>query len=158
MSESNRHMDAALQDIELECAFAVFYFVGEPMAELSQHEASGEGVIGWARKHWPGIMSTMVEAVTHVVRGTLEQIDAGPVQLAAPLTPEEVTKALLALGPEEVAAVVEREGSRFDGWPPFDKPANLIESPRPQLIVNRGEWESPDLNTADGSSDFEVTP
>ncbi len=155
MSESNSHMEAALQDIELECAFAVFYFVGEPMAELSEHEASGDGVIGWARKHWPGIMSTMVEAVTHVVRSTLEQIDSGPVRLAAPLTPEEVTRALLALGPEEVAAVVEREAPSLGNKPPHTGHALQYAAKGTYRVE---PFEPHDLNTPDGASDFEVTP
>ncbi len=68
------NMERALQDVELECAFAIFYFVGEPMAELAKYGAASEGVIGWAKAKHPDALQRMVAGVCAVVRGTLEEM------------------------------------------------------------------------------------
>lgn len=102
------NMETALQDVELECAFAIFYFVGEPMAELAEHRAASEGVIGWAKAKHPDALQRMVAGVCAVVRGTLEQMAATQQWrerhlLAAASTPLPV---------EEFKSALEKQGMR----------------------------------------------
>lgn len=102
---NQRHMERALQDVELDCAFAIFYFVGEPIADFAEH--GDKGIVGWAQKQWPALHKLMVDAVTHVMRTTLEQIDAKPVELAGgPMTVEECEAALIGLEEKGLVARV----------------------------------------------------
>jgi hypothetical protein len=143
-----RDMETALQDVELDCAFSIYYFVGCPDGELNKY--AQEGVIGWAKAKWPGLMALMIEGVTHVVRTTLEQIDAQPVELpGGELTEEECEQALCSLEAKGLVARVDRRD--------WAKPIDWTPTPLPPP-ESGVEWEQPSLNNPDGSEDFELEP
>lgn len=162
------NMERALQDVDLECAFAIFYFVGEPMAELAEHSASAEGVIGWAKAKHPAALARMVVGVSAVVRGTLEQMAATQqwrerVLLArdnpAPRPQMMVTKGEWperALVNPQVVALAEQEQHEADAIGANSlNPMCVTPLPAPESGV---EWEQPSLNTFDGSEDWELEP
>lgn len=98
------NVEAALVDVELDCAFALYYAHGKPVMQCEVF--ADDGVIGWAKEKYPAALAEMVVRVGAAIAATLQKHDATPMPMPAP--------------------------------------------------ESGVEWEEPNLNTPDGSSDFEV--
>ena len=64
-------MNAALLDVELDCAFALYYFHGKPTL-------ASDGVIEWAKRTHPDAFSELVVRVGAAITSTLEKYPVKP--------------------------------------------------------------------------------
>jgi hypothetical protein len=65
---------AALNDVERDAAFAIFYAVGSPTADMERDGYEG-GVVEWAEKNYPTELAMLIAGFTGCITGCLNSME-----------------------------------------------------------------------------------